>query len=316
MAQITRFPGTPRYRRRRRRLKSLAFLPSLITIGSLLCGFAGIHFALRAMYDFGAGVPTYASPVLQGSLLERMLPSFLSVGAGLVILGMILDAFDGLIARATRSTTNFGGQLDSLADVVTCGVAPAILMIAFMTTELAQDSIVPSPLSEHFFGRVCWVAAAVYVAFTAVRLARYNVEHAEADFDHKTFRGLPTPGAACVMVALIMLQDQLGDVGRRLTMYAMPVVALITAFLMVSRIPYRRFYRSYLVGPQPFRQFVGFVLFLALFFSFKAPVLVVVVSWYAISGPVFMLGRRFRERYARTPPADTAATADEERKLA
>ncbi len=316
MASVTRFPGSSRFRRRRRRLKSLAFLPSLITIGSLLCGFAGIHFALRAMYDFGAGIPASASPALQGSLLERMLPSFLSVGAGLVVLGMILDALDGLIARATRSTTNFGGQLDSLADVVTCGVAPATLMVAFMTTELAKDSIVPSPLSEHFFGRVCWVASAVYVAFTAVRLARYNVEHAEADFDHRTFRGLPSPGAASVMVALIIFQDQLGDVGRRLTMYAMPVVALVTAFLMVSRIPYRRFYRAYLLGRQPFGQFVGFVLLLAVFFPFKAPTMLVFVSWYAISGPMFLLGRRFRERYARTPAVDKAGTADEERKLA
>lgn len=316
MATVTRFPGSSHSRRRRRRLKSLAFLPTLITIGSLLCGFAAIHFALRAMYDFGAGVPALASPILKGSILERMLPSFLSVGAGLVILGMILDCFDGLIARATRTTTNFGGQLDSLADVVTCGVAPATLMVAFMTTELAQDSIVPSPLSEHFFGRVCWVAAAVYVAFTAIRLARYNVEHAEADFEHKTFRGLPSPGAACVMVALIILQDQLGDVGRRLTAYAMPVVAVTIAFLMVSRIPYRRFYRAYLLGRQPFGQFVGFVLALAVFFSFKAPAMTVVVSWYAISGPTFLLARRIRERYARAPAEAGTATSDEERKLA
>jgi CDP-diacylglycerol--serine O-phosphatidyltransferase len=268
------------------------------------------------MYEFGAGGPAVAVPDIPVSLLERMLPSFLSVGAGLVILGMILDGFDGLIARATRSTTNFGGQLDSLADVVTCGVAPGVLMITFMTIELAKDSIVPSPISEHFFGRACWVATAVYVAFTAVRLARYNVEHAEADFDHRSFRGLPTPGAAAVMVSLIILQDQLGDVGRRLTMYAMPLVALITAFLMVSRIPYRRFYRSYLLGRQPFGQFVGFVVFLAVFFSFKAPALMVVVSWYALSGPIFLAGRRIRERYSRTPTEVGAEAPEQNRKRA
>ncbi|MFQ5590965.1 MAG: CDP-alcohol phosphatidyltransferase family protein [Phycisphaerae bacterium] len=315
MPSVTRFPGSP-LRRRTRRLKSLAFLPTLITVGSLLCGFAAIHFASRAIYDSGVGIPTLDSPILRMSLLERMLPSFLSVGAGLVILGMLLDGFDGLIARATFSTTNFGGQLDSLADIVTCGVAPATLMVTFMTIELAQDSIVPSPLSEHFVGRTCWVAAAIYVAFTAVRLARYNVEHAAAGYDHKTFRGLPSPGAAGVMVALIILQDQLGPTGRRVTMYAMPVVAVTTAFLMVSRIPYRRLYRAYLLGRQPFGQFVACVLLLAVFFLFKAPALVVIASWYVVSGPLFLLGRRLRERYGGIPPTANTEVSEEDRKLA
>ncbi|UCE58977.1 MAG: CDP-alcohol phosphatidyltransferase family protein [Phycisphaerales bacterium] len=316
MPSLAKFPQGERPRRRRRRLKSLAFLPTLITLGSLLCGFSAVHFALRAMHDFGAGMPLHATPRLQASLLDRMLPSFLSVGAGLVILGMILDGFDGLIARATRSTTNFGGQLDSLADVVTCGVAPATLMIAFMTTELAQESIMPSPISEHFFGRLCWVAAAVYVSFTAIRLARYNVEHAEADFDYRMFRGLPTPGAGCIMVALIILQDQLGDAGRRMVMYALPAVAVLTAFLMVSRIPYRRFYRAYLLGRQPFGQFVLLMLILALFFSFKAPALVVIVSWYVVSGPFFLLSRRMRERFAPRPVEVPSENDSNDRKLA
>ena len=89
---------------------------------------------------------------------------------------MVFDCFDGLIARATDTTTDFGGQLDSLADIVNHGVAPATLMLAFMTTQLHTDSILPSPISEHFLGRASWVAAAIYVAFQAIRLARYNVE--------------------------------------------------------------------------------------------------------------------------------------------
>ena len=99
-------------------------------------------------------------------------------------------------------------------------------------------------------------------------------------------------------------------------MYAMPVVALIAAFLMVSRIPYRRFYRAYLLGRQPFGHFVVFVLLLAVSFSFKAPALVVIVSWYVISGPIFLLARRLRERYARAPVDAATGTADEDRRLA
>ncbi|MEK7731173.1 MAG: CDP-alcohol phosphatidyltransferase family protein, partial [Planctomycetota bacterium] len=241
----------------------------------------------------------------------------LSVGAILVALGMILDCFDGLIARVTRSTTNFGGQLDSLADVVTFGVAPATLMVAFMTKELAGDSIVPSPISDHALGRLTWVSAAIYVAFTAVRLARYNVEHAKADFDHRIFRGLPSPGAAAIMVALILFQDQpMGAVLRRAIVYATPFVAMGIAFLMVSRIPYRRFHRAYLLGRQPFGQFLVVMLVVAVFLAFKAETFLVIVLWYGLSGPLFYLVRVVRER--TRPGHGVAATSrhGEERKLA
>lgn len=291
----------PNPNRRRRRLRSLAFVPTVITLGNLLCGFAAIHFALRAMFDLRHGTPGVSTLDLPGSLLERTLPSFLSLGAGLVLLGMFFDLFDGLLARVTRSTTNFGGQLDSLADVVTFGVAPATLMVAMMTLEFAGDSIVPSPISQHFMGRASWVAAAMYVLFTAVRLARFNVEHAKADFDYRTFRGLPSPGAACVIVALIIFQDQMAQTTRMVIVYSMPVVAVLIAFLMVSRIPYRRLHRTYFLGRKPFSHVITFVVVLAVFWIVKAPTLLLIVLWYAASGPVFLLVRRFRDR--RKAPA-------------
>ncbi len=305
-------PDQP-HRRKRRRLKSLAFLPTLITLGNLICGFAAIHFALRAMYEFGAGISGDAVLPLRHSVIERMLPSFLSVGAGLVILGMIFDCFDGLIARATRSTTNFGGQLDSLADVVTCGVAPATLMVAFMTAQLARESIYPSPISEHFLGRATWVAAAIYVAFAAIRLARFNVEHDRAEFDHRLFSGLPSPGAAIIMVTFILLQDQVDVGGQRMIAYALPVVAVLTALLMVSRIPYRRFYRAYLLGRQPFSQMLIVLLIIAVFLVYKVPTLLVVVLWYGLSGPIFLLARKLRDRHAR-PALRPAAPAPREQR--
>ena len=150
MAILVKLPRRKRAKGRRRNLKSLAITPTLMTLGNLICGFAAIHFALRAMYDLGAGVPEAPITSLPQSLMERSLPSFLRLGAWMVIAGMVFDLLDGLIARATRSTTNFGGQLDSLADVVTFGVAPATLMVALMTMELAANNILPSPLSEHF----------------------------------------------------------------------------------------------------------------------------------------------------------------------
>ncbi len=292
-----------------RRLRSLAFVPTLLTLGNLICGFAAIHFALRAMYDLGAGVPPDQFVLARHPAWERMLPSFLSVGAGLIVLGMLLDCFDGLVARVTRSTTNFGGQLDSLADVVTFGVAPATLMVALMTKELAGDSIVPSPISDSVLGRATWVSAAVYVAFAAVRLARFNVEHAKADFDHKVFRGMPSPGAAAIMIALILFQDQqIFPAARRLLVFATPIIATTIAVLMVSRIPYRRFHRAYLLGRQPFGQLVFVMLVLAVFLSFPAPTLLLVTLWYGLSGPIFWGWRKYHDRRTTTEAATAAGT--------
>ena len=301
---------------RRRRLRSLAFVPTVMTLGNLLCGFAAIHFALRAMFDLRNGTPVVSTLDLPGSLLERTLPSFLSLGAGLVLLGMLFDLFDGLLARVTRSTTNFGGQLDSLADVVTFGVAPATLMVAMMTLEFAGDSIVPSPISQHFIGRASWVAAAMYVVFTAVRLARFNVEHAKADFDYRTFRGMPSPGAACVIVALILFQDQMAQTTRMVIVYSTPVVAVLIAFLMVSRIPYRRLHRTYFLGRKPFSHVITFVVVLAVFWIVKAPTLLLIVLWYAASGPVFLLVRRFRDRRGAPALQVTEDQPDAQRKPA
>ena len=301
---------TTRQGRRRRRLRSLRFAPTLITLGNLTCGFAAIHFAMRAMYELGAGQPTGEASAIHPRLLELMLPSPLSVGAGLVLLGMVFDMFDGLVARVTRSTTNFGGQLDSLADTVSFGAAPAALMVAFMSRQLEADAIIPSPISNHFWGRFTWVCAAIYVAMTAVRLARFNVEHAEDGFDHRTFRGLPSPGAAAIVVALVLFQDQMGDLAKAVIGYAMPIVALCTALLMVSRVPYKRVHRMYIVGKKPFGQVVAFALLFAVFWSYKAPTLLFIVLWYGASGPVSYAALRFRGRHRAMQAGETVEHDD------
>jgi CDP-diacylglycerol--serine O-phosphatidyltransferase len=285
-----------------------------MTLGNLVCGFAAIHFAVRAMYELGADLATGSQPTPRSGLWELMLPSFLSVGAGLVILGLLFDGLDGLLARVTRSTTDFGGQLDSLADVVTFGIAPATLMVALMTKQLAGDSIIPSPISAHFVGRFAWVSAAVYAAFVGIRLARYNVEHAKADFDYRTFRGLPCPGAGLVMVSLIILQDDvdIGQTAQAAIVYAMPFVALASAFLMVSRIPYKRFHRTYLLGRWPFGRFVGFIAIVAAFSLYKAPVLALLAFWYWLSGPVGLLFDRLSQGQKEpvVPPDEKTTESD------
>ncbi len=84
----------------RRRLRSMMMFPTLLTLGNLLCGFAGIYFAMRAMHALGAGTPDDAALTFHRDSWERLLPSYLTIGAGLVLVGMVFDCFDGLVARA------------------------------------------------------------------------------------------------------------------------------------------------------------------------------------------------------------------------
>jgi CDP-diacylglycerol--serine O-phosphatidyltransferase len=300
-------PGRPR------RLRSIAFLPSLFTLANLFCGFAAIHFGLQAMEAFGEGVPAAQNLTGNSTLLDRMLPSFLSVGAGLILIGMVFDLFDGLLARMTRTTTNFGGQLDSLADVVTCGVAPAVLLIVLMMQELHREPFSISPVSEHLMGRLIWVSAGVYLACAAVRLARFNVEHADVGYDHQRFRGLPSPGAAGIIAAFLIFQEQAREYGVRLpgdivmrampsgfVAYAAPLLALAVSLLMVSRIPYGKI-TALLRGRRPFGQLVLVILLFAVFWSFKTLFVLLFAAGYVLSGPVLLIVRRLRSRPERTP---------------
>src|SRR5690606_5984044 len=107
----------------------------------------------------------------------------------LIFLAMLFDTFDGQVARMTRTTSDFGGQLDSLCDVVSFGVAPAFLLVKMV------------PLFTSVHREAVWSIAALFTCCAALRLARFNVETDESD-DHGTFAGLPTPAAASIIASL------------------------------------------------------------------------------------------------------------------
>ncbi|MCH8253580.1 MAG: hypothetical protein IID36_14120, partial [Planctomycetes bacterium] len=201
---------------------------------------------------------------------------------------------DGLLARMTRNTTDFGGQLDSLADVVTSGLAPAVLMVAFLTQTLSVDL---SPVSHDIVGRAAWIAAAVYLACAAIRLARYNVEHAQSGHDGRGFRGLPSPGAAGVIVGLLLFQEQGRGLPSGTIVYVMPAVAFAAGLLMVSRVPYPRM--AYLFsGRRPFEQLILIIVVFVVFWLYKVETFAVAVFVYGLSGPVLYALRRLRKRSA------------------
>ncbi|MGB0768877.1 MAG: CDP-alcohol phosphatidyltransferase family protein, partial [Phycisphaeraceae bacterium] len=149
-------PTKPKRRRRRRRVRKLpiSVFPTMLTLANVLCGFLAVFFAaLPADADF----PFNWTP--------------LTFAAMAIFAGMVFDGFDGRVARLTNSTSAFGAQLDSMADMVTFGVAPAFIAIKLI------DPGVPyfSHSDDHLFGRLALIVALIYVACAALRLARYTV---------------------------------------------------------------------------------------------------------------------------------------------
>lgn len=181
-------------RRPRRLRRGVYLLPSAFTLANLFCGYACVVYAMRAEFE---------------------------TAAPFVALAWILDMLDGRIARLTGTESEFGLQFDSLADVVSFGVAPAILTFTWGLAPL---------------GRVGWVAGFVYVTAAAVRLARFNIQHVT---DKRYFVGMPSPAAALVLASTVWMYPY----GIRFYGEAVPVLAvvLIPAFLMVSTIRFRSF---------------------------------------------------------------------------
>ncbi len=296
-------------RRRKRRLRYVQTLPTLCTLGNLLCGFGAIHLCLRAMWLAGDSSVPFEIIERTSPLVERLLPTHVVMAAYLIFVAMVLDALDGRLARLTRSTTDFGAQLDSLADVVSFGVAPALIVIALLTRQThGPEPLVFAPFSAHWVGRVAWIMVAAYVACTALRLARFNVEATPDAQSHMSFRGLPSPGAAAALVALVILHDHVyfyniqvksgakavaeqGGVFSEIVLWSLPVLALITGLLMVSRFPYVHLANRYLRGQRSFAGIVKFLLVLAAVVAYPEAGLTLVVVGYALSGPAVVAFR-------------------------
>jgi len=294
----------------RRRLRTVSTLPTLMTLGNLICGLAAIHFCLRAMYDAGAMSDPSVELTLSSRILERLLPSFLSIGAVFIFIGLVLDGLDGSVARLTQRTSDFGGQLDSLADMVTFGAAPAMLVIAVLMTQ--PEVGVPGPLSGDLAGRATWMMIAIYVACAAMRLARFNVENTRRAPAHRRFAGLPSPGAATVLASLVLLHQHIllhqrfNEAVAPYLAFALPFVAVALGLLMVSRVGYLHLANLYLRGRLPFGQVVAMIFLLAVLAWYKEATLAVLVCAYAASGPIAAVIRFVRHRPPEPSPEETA----------
>lgn len=265
----------------------MSVLPTLCTLGNLVCGFAAIHYAAIAP---------------ETRVLWGWTP--LTLAGALLFLGMLLDAVDGSLARLTRSSSPLGAQLDSLSDVVTFGVAPAFMTIRLAMNYLAGDEFIIGPEADNVFGKIIWGTAAVYVSCAALRLARFNVEQDKSESeDHGMFRGLPSPGAAGTVASLVILHQHLlvtmfgGDVSMELVRYTalvIPAATLLCAFGMVSDIPYIHFTNRFVRGPRDFPYIVRIVVVLAVAIWWFQVTLAAAFMVYALSGPVKLLMKRMR----------------------
>ena len=250
----------------RPRPRGIYLLPNLFTTGGLFAGFYAIIAANAGQYT------------------DACIAVFI---AGL------LDGVDGRVARLTGTQSEFGSQYDSLADLVSFGMAPALVMYHWALVGLKAYG----PL----MGKVGWVAAFLYAACAALRLARFNTQAGVVD--KRWFIGLASPAAAALMMAFVWTMADFGYSGGQLEFVAL-AVTVVAALLMVSRVRYTSFKTLPLSERVPFFAIlVALALFVAL--AIDPPrVLLAGFALYAASGPVgWLLARARRRRQGGEGPA-------------
>jgi CDP-diacylglycerol--serine O-phosphatidyltransferase len=239
--------------------RGVYLLPSLFTMGNLFCGYACVVYAMRGEYETAAPFIGFA---------------------------FVLDMLDGRIARLTGGESDFGLQFDSLADVISFGIAPAILSFGWGLSSL---------------GRLGWAAGFMFLACAAMRLARFNIQSVGAE--KRYFVGMPSPSAAAVPAATVYAYPW----GLHDYREALPalLIVLIPALLMVSTIRFRSFKTIDLQTRQPYRVLLliaGGIILIAWLHRY---VLVVMAYSYLASGFVELAITRFRHRGGRMPPVDS-----------
>jgi CDP-diacylglycerol--serine O-phosphatidyltransferase len=250
--------------RRPRRLRSVALLPTLITLGNGVCGVTAIF----KIGEYMAGGPLRVA----------------QQAAWLILIAMIFDALDGFVARLTRTASSFGAQLDSLCDLITFGVTPG-----FLTYAVTRQDI------NEFWARPVQAVCVLYAMCALIRLARFTVETTPDESSHREFAGLPSPAAAGVMASAVLPTVMPADWARSVAPaihHALPGLALATGILMVSRVKYAHVVNRVLKGRRPFVTLVEITLAIALFYLFREFAFFIAFFGYAVTGPLFWLKKR------------------------
>lgn len=211
-----------------------------------------------------------------------------------IFIAMILDGLDGRVARMTNTQTAFGAEYDSLSDMVAFGLAPALVMYVWSLNSL---------------GKLGWLAAFIYTAGAALRLARFNTQVGTAD--KRFFQGIPSPAAAAIMAGSVWVAVDYQIEGVDL---AIPVCFLSVAvgLLMVSNIRYNSFKEVDFRGKIPFFSMVVIMLGFSVLFIQPPLILFLIFLIYAISGPVLTLKHLRSRRAKRRAALKSENTGDQD----
>ncbi len=242
--------GKPEEKQRR---KGIYILPNLFTTGGLFAGFYAIVQAMNGNFEH--------APIA-------------------VFIAMAMDGIDGRIARWTHTESDFGAQYDSLADMVSFGLAPSLVIYEWALSGM---------------GKLGWLAAFIYAACAALRLARFNTQVGGGR--RLSFQGLPSPAAAASVTGLVWVFHSYGMPGRDMSIMALVFTVLIAA-AMVSNIRYESFKHIDIKGRVPFIAILAVVLVFVLISIDPPQVLFVIFLGYALSGPVTSVVRRILRRRA------------------
>jgi CDP-diacylglycerol--serine O-phosphatidyltransferase len=271
-------------------VKKIAVLPTLLTLGNGVCGFASIVCASKiGRADPAADQLAFA------------------VSGWLIVAAMLFDALDGYVARLTKTASKFGGELDSLCDVISFGAAPAFLLL----------QLGPAVEAPPLVSRLVAAIAVLYMVCAILRLARFNVNSNVPDpAAHKRFQGLPSPGAAGCLASLAILRGELPD---KLVQYLPAgtdrdwiartveavvgswsmVGALLVALLMVSAIPYPHVTKNILRGKRHFGHLMQVILAAFVVLLMRELALVLLFWIYALGLPInYVLSRRLSRKAA------------------
>lgn len=244
--------------------RGIYLLPNLFTTAALFAGFYAIVAASAERFEAAAVA---------------------------IFIAIVLDGMDGRIARLTNTESDFGAQYDSLADMVSFGLTPALVMYEWSLASM---------------GKAGWLAAFVYAASAALRLARFNTQAGSAD--KRYFQGLPSPAAAGLIASLVWLAERYAFDIFVVTKGFTLALTVAAGLLMVSNIRYNSFKELDLRGKVPFMTILLIVL-IFVFISIEPPlVLFGMLLLYAISGPVLTLTRLRQHRARRAGAASQAAS--------
>jgi len=249
--------------------KGIYLLPNMFTTGALFAGFYAIIAAMNGRFE---------------------------IAAIAIFLAGLLDGLDGRVARLTNTQSAFGAEYDSLSDMVSFGVAPALIVYLWSLVYLRDVSV--------FMGKLGWLAAFIYATCTALRLARFNTQIGVAD--KRYFQGLASPAAAAVVMGAVWVCESYDIVGEDVV-YAALVLTIAAGALMVSKFSYYSFKDFDLRERVPFVALLAVMLIFVFLSIETATVLFSFFFLYMLSGPIVSLFRwnRKRMRLAETTEEST-----------